>query len=109
MPQVTAQGKTFNCDRAANLRKVLLQNNINLYNGNAKVINCRGIGTCGTCSVEIEGEVSSPTWREKTRLSLPPHQPQTNLRLACQVQVLGDIKVRKYEGFWGQYNPIKWS
>ncbi len=48
MPQVMAQGKTFTCDQGANLRKVLLENNIDLYNGNARVINCHGLGTCGT-------------------------------------------------------------
>jgi ferredoxin len=109
MPQVTAQGKTFNCDRAANLRQVLLKNQVDLYNGSASVINCRGIGTCGTCTVEIEGDVSAPTWKEKARLSLPPHNPQTTRRLACQVQVLGDVNVKKYEGFWGQQADVKWS
>jgi ferredoxin len=53
--KVQAQGKTFECDRGANLRQVLLKNGIDLYNGNAKVINCHGLGTCGTCAVTIEG------------------------------------------------------
>ncbi|MFB6275027.1 MAG: 2Fe-2S iron-sulfur cluster-binding protein [Halothece sp.] len=109
MPRVTAQGKTFICDYGANLRQVLLDNQIDLYNGNARVINCHGIGTCGTCTVEIEGEVSAPGRREKTRLSLPPHSPNTTRRLACQTQVLGDVKVSKYEGFWGQKAEKKWS
>ena len=72
MVQIQAQGKTITCDRGANLRKVLLENGIDLYNGQASVINCHGFGTCGTCCVEIEGEVSEPQWKEKTRLSLPP-------------------------------------
>jgi len=109
MPQITVQGKTFTCDRGENLRKVLLNNKIDLYNGNAKVINCHGIGTCGTCSVDIEGEISAPNWREKSRLSLPPHHPNTSRRLACQVQVLGDIKIKKYTGFWGQEEALKWT
>ena len=109
MPQITAQGKTFRCDRGANLRQVLLENEINLYNGNASVINCHGIGTCGTCTVEIEGDVSAPNWREKSRLSLPPHHPNTTRRLACQVQVLGDVNVKKYEGFWGHKDGVKWT
>ena len=109
MPQVTAQGKTFTCNEGANLRKVLLKNNIDLYNGNASIINCHGIGTCGTCTVEIEGEVSPPGGREKARLSLPPHKAGTTRRLACQVQVLGDIKVKKFEGFWGHQDGVKWT
>jgi len=109
MPKVTAQGKTFECNKGANLRQVLLLNDIDLYNGNAKIINCMGIGTCGTCAVEVEGEVSQPNWKDKTRRSLPPHSPTSNLRLACQTQVLGDIKVSKYEGFWGQGSSLVWS
>jgi len=80
-----------------------------LYNGNAKIINCRGIGSCGTCAVEIEGEVSPPNWKDKTRLSLPPHSLEKNRRLACQTKVLGDIKVKKYDGFWGQGDIFIWK
>ena len=70
-------------------------------------ISKRGLGTCGTCAVEATGSVE-PTERnttERLRLSFPPHgsdQQSPNLRLACQVQVRGDIKVTKRSGFWGQ-------
>ncbi len=63
MPKVLAQGKTIECDRWANLRKVLLHNGIDLYNGGALFINCRGIGSCGSCAVKVEGEVSRANWR----------------------------------------------
>ena len=108
MPQIQAQGKTINCSIGANLRKVLLENGVDLYNGNAKYINCRALGTCGTCAVEIEGEVSPVNWKDKARRSLPPHSPKRNLRLACQTKVLGDIKVTKYDRFWGQGNNKIW-
>lgn len=109
MPKVIAQGKTIECESGANLRQVLLKNNIDLYNQGANVINCHGIGTCGTCAVAIEGEVSEMSWREKTRLSLPPHSPETPRRLACQVKVLGDIQVTKYDGFWGHGTQVEWT
>ena len=102
MPTITFRGKTISCDQGANLRRVLLENKLPLYNGQAKYINCRGIGTCGTCAVEIRGEVSPANWKDKTRRSLPPHDPQKDRRLACQTRVLGDIEVIKYDGFWGQ-------
>jgi ferredoxin len=102
MPQVTAQGKNFICETGANLRQVLMDNGVDLYNGNAKFINCMGIGTCGTCAVQIEGEVSEANWKDIARRSLPPHQRSRNLRLACQTQVLGDITVTKFTSFWGQ-------
>jgi ferredoxin len=65
MPKVLAQGKTIECEKKANLRKVLLHNGIDLYNGGASFINCRGIGSCGTCAVKVEPEVSAANWRSK--------------------------------------------
>ncbi|MGI0488360.1 2Fe-2S iron-sulfur cluster-binding protein [Pantanalinema rosaneae CENA516] len=108
MPTIRAQGKTFECDTGANLRQVLLQNGIDVYNGKATVINCHGFGTCGTCAVEVEGNVSDPSWRETTRLSLPPHSAGKQRRLSCQTQVLGDVTVTKYDGFWGQGDRAVW-
>ncbi|URD53680.1 2Fe-2S iron-sulfur cluster-binding protein [Chroococcidiopsis sp. CCNUC1] len=109
MPKVTAQGKSFECPQGANLRQVLLQNGIELYNGATSTLNCHGLGTCGTCAVQVEGAVSEPEWRETTRRSLPPHALTQNRRLACQTQVLGDVKVTKFEGSWGQGTQAVWT
>ena len=95
----------------ANLRQVLLREGLELYNGAATVINCRSLGTCGTCAVTIsgaQGSVSPMGWKEKTRLSLPPHDGSLDRRLACQVKVLGDIEVHKMQGFWGQGQEEVW-
>jgi len=108
MPTVSAQGKTFQCKQGANLRQVLLANGVEVYNGQAKIINCRGIGTCGTCAVQVEGGVSAPNWKDRTRRSLPPHDLSRNLRLSFQAQVLGDVQVTKYDGFWGQGDQGVW-
>lgn len=107
MPTVTAQGKKFTCDLGSNLRQVLLDHKIDLYNSG--MINCHGFGTCGTCAVKVEGEVSEIGWQEKARLSLPPHSPTHGLRLSCQTKVLGDVKVTKYDGFWGQGSKTVWT
>ena len=113
MPIVTAQGKAIECPMGANLRRVLLDNGVELYNGRAKVINCHSLGTCGTCAVEISGPVSDLNWKEKGRLSMHPHSLVGSLekgrRLACQVEVLGDIEVRKFDRFWGQGEAIVWD
>ncbi|CDN16971.1 MAG: (2Fe-2S)-binding protein [Richelia sp.] len=109
MPKVSAQGKTIECNRGSNLRKILLKNGVELYNGKSKLINCRGIGSCGTCAVQIEGDVSLVNWRDRTRRSLPPHSPTKDLRLACQTRILGDVRVTKFEGFWGQGSQITWT
>jgi ferredoxin len=109
MVRVFAQGKMIECDRGANLRQVLLKNGVALHNGKAALINCRGIGTCGTCAVQIEGAVTAANWRDQMRRSLPPHSLDRPLRLACQIQVLGDIQVTKFDGFWGQGSNPVWT
>lgn len=109
MPIIKAQGKTVECEPATNLRAALLRQGVELHNGKSTVVNCRGLGTCGTCAVEVEGAVSDANWRDRTRRSLPPHSLTQNRRLACQTQVLGDVQVTKYDGFWGQGTTPVWT
>ena len=90
------------CDEGENLKHVLKRNGLPPYNGSARWLNCKGLGTCGTCAVEIKGEVSPITKVEKWRLNFPPHKEEKGLRLACQCKVLGDLEVKKHEGFWGE-------
>ncbi len=102
MPTVQFAGHSVECLEGANLRQVLLRARLPLYNGPARAIHCRGFGTCGTCAVQIEGPVSEPTAVERVRISLPPHDREKGLRLACQCTILGDLKVTKYAGLFGQ-------
>ncbi len=101
MPKITFADQTVTCKENENLRSVLLRHDLPLYNGAAKAIHCRGLGTCGTCSVKVEGEVSPITKVEKWRLNFPPHTAESNLRLACQCYVKGDLTLEKYDGLWG--------
>ncbi len=39
----------------ANLRNILQQNGIDLYNGGARVIDCHFIGSRANCAVKVEG------------------------------------------------------
>jgi len=100
-------GTQVSAPHGANLRRVLKSNFDFLYNGSARWIHCRGFGTCGTCSVFLSGEASSPTPIEKWRLNFHPHKNslQKGLRLACQTQILGDLKISKWDGLWGNRGP----
>lgn len=102
MPTVHFAGKAVECLAGANLRMVLLRARLPLYHSVARALHCRGFGTCGTCAVRVEGEVSPPSPAEQRRFALPPHTPESGLRLACQVNVLGDVTVTKYAGLFGQ-------
>ena len=103
MPTVEFAGRKVECLHGANLRTVLLRARLPIYSRVARAIHCRGLGTCGTCAVRIEGPVSEPTSVESWRLDFPPHDSERGLRLACQCSVLGDLVVTKYEGLWGQH------
>lgn len=102
MHQVQFEGETIGCEDGERLRDVLLRAGKTPHNGNARWVNCKGFATCGTCAVRIEGKVTEKTRREQWRLSFPPHDPSSGLRLACQARVKGDLTVTKYSGFWGQ-------
>lgn len=102
MPTVSFAGERIDCERGAVLRDVLLAAGASPHNGRASALNCRGHGTCGTCAVRVEGDVSEPTDVERRRLRFPPHDPDAGLRLSCQTRVEGDATVEKFPGFWGQ-------
>lgn len=102
MPSVRFEGSQIECLPGSNLRMVLLRARLPLYHSVAAALNCRGNGVCGTCAVRIEGEASPATPAELRRLAVFPHRPESGLRLACQVSVLGDLVVTKPPGLFGQ-------
>lgn len=79
--------------RGQKLRSAILRCGATPHNGDAKLINCRGLGTCGTCAVEVipPDAVEPRQWTamERARLNFPPHGAPGNarLRLACQVRL----------------------
>ncbi|MEW5312306.1 MAG: hypothetical protein WDW38_003949 [Sanguina aurantia] len=104
---ITHRGTQVLARAGSKLRTALLRGGVSPHNGQAQVINCRGLGTCGTCAVEIaQGHVQPPEWSagERLRLNFLPHSFPNNqrLRLACQVSCESDLEVEKYDGFWGQ-------
>ena len=106
---VTMRNTTIEVPRGTTLRTALLRAGLTPHNGRSKLINCRGLGTCGTCAIGIrEGSVDPPdaTPKELLRLRFPPHsryiENSKRLRLACQCRVNGGLDLVKYDGFWGQ-------
>jgi ferredoxin len=102
LPTLQFKGQSLKVKQGENLRQALLKADVPPYNGAARWLNCHGLGTCGTCALEIKGPVSPKTKVEKWRLNFPPHQEEQGLRLACQCTVQGDLKLVKHPGFWGQ-------
>ena len=98
-------------DGRVTLRELLTEVGHPPYNHPASVINCRGLGTCGTCAVEVterRGGLSKLSAWEAMRLALPPHRrvpAGRTIRLSCHARVLpGSILVvRKHRGMWGHH------
>ena len=92
MPKITFEREKIQVlvPMHSNLREVAVANKIPIYAGLAKVANCHGNGHCGTCRVELQGSNIPPRNAvEESKLKGAP-----NLRLACQVEVLGDLNVK---------------
>jgi len=101
MPVIQFQDHEFRCSSGVSLRQAMQDAGMTPHNGSAGLLNCKGLGTCGTCAVKITGQLHEPTWRERLRLNFPPHRAESGLRLACQVRVEHDLVVQKFDGFWG--------
>ncbi|KAJ8909008.1 hypothetical protein NDN08_005707 [Rhodosorus marinus] len=89
------------------MRTILIRSGVSPHNGQSSWFNCRGLGTCGTCAVEVvSGEVlpAKRSYREDMRLKFPPHHNSDKLRLCCQMTPVdcSDIVLKKYSGMWGQ-------
>ena len=105
MPQVKfiKEKKTVEAENGENLRQLALRNGIQLYSGPHKVVNCRGLGQCGSCHVAIKKNADNcnkPGLLERLRIFAGPllfwkrlSYQENELRLACKTQVNGDIDV----------------
>jgi ferredoxin len=103
MPNVTFANwnKTVRAGPLAKIRTIAKLAGISLYNGAAKLTNCRGSGLCGTCRVVVEPleALTPPTFFERKHGCTGP------FRLACQAGVAGnrhDLLVTKREGYLGK-------
>jgi ferredoxin len=106
------ENKEIDVPYGANLRQEAIKAGINVHQGlNGfgatinKIVNCHGLGQCGTCRVLVTKgmENTSPMgFIEKARFYNPLPDPlpcmafignETTMRLACRTKVLGDIEV----------------
>jgi ferredoxin len=106
------ENKEIEVPYGANLRKEAIKAGINVHQGfNGfgaginRILNCHGIGQCGTCRVRITKGMENTNSKgliEKIRFNNPLPDPlpclayignEDTMRLACQVRVQGDIEV----------------
>jgi ferredoxin len=110
-------------EAGANLRSAARNQGVEIYKGLARTLNCRGFGLCGTCRVLVKSGMENLSPRslvEKINLNLHPLTMlaaigrEDEMRLACQVKVLGDCTIETQPGinwtgenFWQKPYPNK--
>jgi|SRR5581483_6506184 len=121
MPKVTFvnEKKEIEVPAGANLREEATKAGIEVYPGLSRFLNCWGHGLCGTCRVHVKKgmENLSPKTRIESftlwkMLSAIGHEQE--IRLSCQVQVLGDCTIETKpamnlygDNFWQKPYPNK--
>lgn len=96
MPKITVintqtdETTTFKAGYGANLRKAANYKDVEIYKGMAQMLNCRGMGMCGTCLIEVEPmeNVDPQTFVERL------HKLEPNQKLGCRTKVYGDITIK---------------
>ena len=94
---ITPDGKTtkINTVKGQNLRSELLSANIDVYSGKAKMTNCGGGRTCGTCAVRVVDNKDWDKTPEVDQLRLKRLNDQS-ARLSCNTMIEGDCTVYTY-------------
>ena len=100
MPKINfmKEKKVIECEEGANLRRVAMQNGVQLYPGIKSIFNCKGNSGCGECRVHVLNgmeNLSPKTLREKTRIGVSWFKigNEDKVRLACQCKVHGDVEI----------------
>jgi len=92
MPTVHFEGENRKVEVPAGttVRHAAKKAGVSVYGSVNRILNCRGLGLCGTDRVTVQpGEcLNPPTFFEKLQLGDAPKE-----RLACQVKITGDVTV----------------
>ncbi|MBI1784507.1 2Fe-2S iron-sulfur cluster binding domain-containing protein [Candidatus Sumerlaeota bacterium] len=88
--------KTIEVEVGDNLRGALLDNDIEIYEGIHKLLNCQGKGLCGTCVIDVvEGAgLSDQTAYEKARARFQAGDRAEYPRLACLTRCYQDCTIK---------------
>mmetsp|Transcript_7592 Transcript_7592/g.11333 ORF Transcript_7592/g.11333 Transcript_7592/m.11333 type:complete len:150 (+) Transcript_7592:604-1053(+) len=92
---ISVDGKVIESDeKAVNLRKELMKNNIDVYPLRAKITgNCGGAGICGTCAVKVLSGAENLNPASKNEQNTLKGKP-ADWRLSCCARVSGPISIK---------------
>jgi ferredoxin len=92
---VKVDGKTIESDqKSVNLRRLLIDNNVDVYPLKAKVLgNCGGAGICGTCAVKVIDGIQNFNPPSKNELKTLNGKP-ADIRLSCCSKISGPVTIK---------------
>lgn len=96
--------KTIEVPQGTNLRQAALEAGIELYPGIHAYANCRGNGLCHSCRVRLKngttaGASARGPWERLQELLSWYAVGDPEVRLACQLEVQGDLEVETQPTF----------
>ena len=87
--------RTIEAKKGCNMRQVLTDNNINVYQSVTRWTNCKGKQLCGTCIVNIPDGGEGTNRKSLDEASILRENPDT-YRLSCVTFAYGDVTVETF-------------
>lgn len=89
------QTKTITVPAGSNIREVLVENDINVYQSFTRWTNCKGKQLCGTCIVNVTDGAINTNRKSMDEESTLRENPES-YRLACIAFAYGDVTVETF-------------
>jgi ferredoxin len=96
VPTITfvRENKQVEVPEGDHIRYPALENDVQVYCGMWKYANCHGNGLCGTDRVAVSPSTNTNRLTPQEKFWLRKDlKKNPNMRLACQVQIFGDVSV----------------
>lgn len=78
-----------------NIRELLVENGINVYQSVTRFTNCKGKQLCGTCIVNVPNGLENTNWKSMDEASTLRDNPDS-YRLSCVAFAYGDVTVETF-------------
>jgi ferredoxin len=96
--------KLLQAPAGANVRQLLVDNGINVYQSVTRWTNCKGKQLCGTCIVNVEGGAMNTNRKSMDEASTLRENPDS-YRLSCVTYAYGDVTVETFP----PVNAAQWT